>query len=117
MTAKRRGPFEANVQSYDKSITGFKVINANWPKQETKPFVSANYPTLIKPGEKANTAFQEVASAVHAVKEELPNTRKRLARNTYRNVLVYKNRNEIFTIIDQDSQPSDPYKIEKCRVA
>lgn len=100
MPPKRKGPYEANVQSYDKSITGFKVINARWPKQENRPFSTANYVTLTKPGEKANTAFQEVAAAVHAVKEELPNTRKRLARNTYRNVLVYKNRNEIFTIID-----------------
>lgn len=117
MTSKRRGPFETNVQSNDKSITGFKVISANGPKKETKPFASANYPVLIKPGEKTNIALQEVAAAVLAVKEELPNTRKRLAKNTYRNVLVYKNRNDIFTIQESNSLTSDPFKIEKNRVA
>jgi hypothetical protein len=34
-------------------------------------------------------------SAVHAIKSELPNTRKRLARATYRNYLKTKNRTDM----------------------
>ena len=36
--------------------------------------------------------FQETESAVEAIKRELPNTRKRLSRATYRNYLKSKQR-------------------------
>lgn len=36
--------------------------------------------------------FMETLTVVHAIKSELPNTHKRMTRQTYRNYLITKNR-------------------------
>jgi hypothetical protein len=88
-----KNAYTCDIQSYDKSITGFKVTKAEGPpKQEGRPFKRAEYVSLTTNEEPRGWRtqsngkyvqlghFQDTMTAVEAIKRELPNTRKRLQR-------------------------------------
>jgi hypothetical protein len=103
---KRRGPFEADIQSYDKSIKGFKIYKAEWPNKNDDAFKKDSFTTLINP-EKAgrSQALQEITSVVTAIKSELPNTKKRMQKLTYRNILITSKGNEKFNSVSRGGEP------------
>jgi hypothetical protein len=67
--------------------------------------------------------FQSTLEAVQNIKSELPNTRKRMSRATYRNFLITKNRKENYAAhknkieFNEKDLEKDPYYIQPSRVA
>ena len=59
----------------------------------------------------------DTTSIIDAVKSELPNTRKRLSRTTYRNYIMNKNRQATHATTPQRQlEKTDPYFVQKNRV-
>ncbi len=108
--------YSLDVQSYNKDIKGFKIFKADKPEKESVPFNKSKYPTLSTEQRGWNAPdnipyvpvgqFEEVLSAIQAQKAELPNTRKRLSRSTYRNIIVMQKRNN--REIEKLSEVLDP---------
>lgn len=97
--------YEYDIPSYNKKVKGFKLVQPERLKidainTDTNYFLY--YPRL-KDMEKGWNAPDNVpyipvgvpcdtVSALHEVKRELPNTKKRLTKKTYRNVLILNKR-------------------------
>jgi hypothetical protein len=111
--------FIQDIQSIDKPVTGFKIIRAELPKSthEIADFKRSNYRSLANDGERGWLSpeggyipvgeFEQTLSAVQALKTELPNTKKRMSRSTYRNYLISKNRNEVSMKFQNATSPEE----------
>jgi hypothetical protein len=53
----------------------------------------------------------EVTSVVKAVKEELPNTKKRLEKQTYRHIMLTNQLSEQFTVVQRPKSKHDPFTL------
>lgn len=91
------------------------------------PFIKSKYPTLSTEqrgwNAPANIPYvpighsEEVLSSIQATKAELPNTRKRLAKNTYRNMIVIQKRaNKDIEKLSQVLAPENFIGVELNRV-
>lgn len=72
-----------------------------WQAPEGKPYVPSGH-------------FQETISAVHAIKAELPNTRKRMSKETYRAYLTNQARTESTVVYSDDIE--NPFAVQPNRV-
>ena len=58
----------------------------------------------------------DTTSIIEAVKSELPNTRKRLSRTTYRNYIINNNRHATTALQQRQLEKTDPHYIQTNRV-
>ena len=99
------------------------MVKANVPKAKVQPAQPITAKPLSKQETSANEPFQEVCSALTALKKELPHTRKRFLKQTYRSMLVQEKRADTFQTIDATAHGDNIAKKaapskdqQKCRV-
>ena len=110
--AKRRA-VASDIMTQNRSNTGFRLIR--YVSQENSPYPAAekNLQPLTAvhgKGWRSNQGkiyqplghMQETLSAITAVKRELPNTRKRLNKETYRCSLLSGEKEKLTLITDED---------------
>ena len=124
-TKRKRGQtfHVQECDAYDRAIRGFYVVKANQPRPKVQPAQPMTAKPLGKQETSANEPFQEVCSALTALKKELPHTRKRLLKQTYRSMLVQEKQADTFQTIDATTRgdiiakKAAPSKDQqKCRV-